>query len=51
MTVIRAGGHERAHGESRNLLCRRRAATSQFEDCESIQNLILSLGCNDLNWG
>ena len=47
MAIIRAGGCERAHGESRDLLYRRREATPQFKDCAITQNLILSLGYYD----
>ncbi len=38
MTVIHAGGCERAHWESQHLFCLRTDATPQFKDCESIQN-------------
>ena len=47
MTVIPAGGCERAHGESWDLLCRRTEATPQFKDGESMLNLILGLGYHD----
>ncbi len=47
MTAIRACNCQRAHCERRDLPWRRTEANIPFEDGESIQNLILSLGYDD----